>query len=69
LNGNLLNNVTALYNRINGRKQLMDLPEQRIFGSLLLLAGVSFLAVGLYTDQLTTVTEIIGNILKTAIAG
>ncbi|MHC3129070.1 MAG: hypothetical protein IBV52_03235 [Candidatus Bathyarchaeota archaeon] len=47
----------------------MDLPEQRIFGSLLLLAGVSFLAVGLYTDQLTTVTEIIGNILKTAIAG
>ena len=69
MNGNLLNNVTALYNRINGRKQLMDLPEQRIFGSLLLLAGVSFLAVGLYTDQLTTVTEIIGNILKTAIAG
>jgi len=61
--------VLALYNRINGRKQLMDLPEQRILGSLILLAGISFLAVGLYTDQLTTVTEIIGNILKTAIAG
>ena len=61
--------VLALYNRINGRKQLMDLPEQRILGSLILLAGVSFLSVGLYTDQLTTVTEIIGNILKTAIAG
>jgi len=61
--------VLALYNRINGRKQLMDLPEQRILGSLILLAGISFLAVGLYTDQLTTVTEIIGSILKTAIAG
>jgi len=61
--------VLALYNRINGRKQLMDLPEQRILGSLILLAGISFLSVGLYTDQLTTVTEIIGNILKTAIAG
>jgi len=61
--------VLALYNRINGRKQLMDLPEQRILGSLILLAGISFLSIGLYTDQLTTVTEIIGNILKTAIAG
>jgi hypothetical protein len=47
----------------------MDLPEQRILGSLLLLAGVSFLAVGLYTGQLTTVTEILGEVLKTAIAG
>ena len=61
--------VTVLYNRIKGRKQLMDLPEQRIIGSLLLLAGVSFLAVGLYTDQLTTVLEIIGKVLNTAIAG
>jgi hypothetical protein len=47
----------------------MDLPEQRILGSLLLLAGVSFLAVELYTDQLTTVIEILGEILKTTIAG
>jgi hypothetical protein len=60
--------VSALYNRINGRKQLMNLPEQRILGSLLLLAGVSFLAVGFYTDQLTTVIEILGKVLKTAIA-
>gem|GEM_PF-1341477 len=69
MNGNVLNNVTALYNRINGREKLMDLPEQRILGSLILLAGVSFLAVGLYTDQVTTVIEILGEILKTAIAG
>jgi hypothetical protein len=61
--------VISLYNRINGRKQLMDLPEQRILGSLILLAGISFLAVGLYTDQLTTVMEILGEVLKTAIAG
>jgi len=47
----------------------MDLPEQRILGSLLLLAGISFLAIGLYTDQLTTVIEILGEVLKAAIAG
>lgn len=47
----------------------MELPEQRIIGSLLLLAGLSFLTVGLYTDQLTTVIEIIGQVLTTAIAG
>jgi len=46
----------------------MDLPEQRILGSLILLAAVSFLAVGLYRP-VTTILEIIGNILKTAIAG
>jgi hypothetical protein len=47
----------------------MDLPEQRIVGSLILLAGISCLAVGLATDQLTTVLEIIGEILNVAIAG
>jgi len=61
--------VSALYNRINGRKHLMNLPEQRILGSLLLLAGISFLAIGLYADQLTTVLEIIGKVLNAAIAG
>jgi len=47
----------------------MNLPEQRIIGSLILLAGVSFLTIGLYTNQLTTVIEIIGEILNAAIAG
>jgi hypothetical protein len=61
--------VTALYNRIKGRKQLMDLPEKRIIGSLILLAGISLLAVGLSTGQLTTVTEIISKVLNAAIAG
>jgi uncharacterized membrane protein len=47
----------------------MELPEQRIIGSLILLAGISFLAVGLYEDQLTTILEIIGQMLNAAIAG
>jgi hypothetical protein len=47
----------------------MDLSEQRIIGSLLLLAGISFLAVGLATNQLTTIVEIIGEVLNTAITG
>jgi hypothetical protein len=47
----------------------MDLPEQRILGSLVLLAAISFLAVGLYEEQLTTVLEIIGKVLNAAIAG
>jgi hypothetical protein len=47
----------------------MDLPAQRILGSLLLLAAISFLAVGLYEEQLTTVLEIIGEVINAAIAG
>jgi hypothetical protein len=47
----------------------MDLPEQRIIGSLILLSGITFLAVGLATDQLTTIIEIISEVFKTAIAG
>ncbi|UCC57920.1 MAG: hypothetical protein JSW14_06045 [Candidatus Bathyarchaeum sp.] len=47
----------------------MDLPEQRILGSLLLLSGITFLAVGVATGQLTTIIEILSKILKTAIAG
>ena len=47
----------------------MNLLEQRIIGSLILLAGISFLAVGLYTGQLTTVIEIIDEVLNAAIAG
>jgi len=47
----------------------MNLPEQRIIGSLILLAGVSFLAIGLSTNQITTVIGIIGEVLNAAIAG
>jgi hypothetical protein len=57
------------YIRVNGRKHHMELPEQRIIGALILLAGVTFLAVGLYEDQLTYVLKIIGRVLSSAIAG
>jgi len=40
----------------------MDVPERRVIGALLLLLGVSFLTVGIYTGQL----NIIVDILKTA---
>jgi hypothetical protein len=47
----------------------MELPEQRILGSLVLLAGISFLAVGLATGQLITILKILNQILKAAITG
>ena len=40
----------------------MDVPERRVIGALLLLLGVSFLAVGIYTGQL----DVILDMLKTA---
>lgn len=40
----------------------MDVPERRVVGALLLLLGVSFLAVGIYTGQL----DVIVDMLKTA---
>jgi hypothetical protein len=61
--------VTGYYSRINGRKQLMDLHEQRIIGSLLLLAGITFFAAGFATGQLTTVMDILSKVLGAAIAG
>ena len=47
----------------------MDLPEKRVIGSLLLLSGLTFLSVGLYTGQLTFVLELLKKIFETAIAG
>ena len=61
--------VTGYYSRINGRKQLMDQHEQKIIGSLLLLAGITFLAAGLATGQLTAVIDILSEVLGAAIAG
>lgn len=47
----------------------MELYEQRIFGSLILLAGITFLAAGVATGQLTTVIDIINQVLRAALAG
>lgn len=43
----------------------MDIPERRVIGSLLLLVGVSFLAVGVYTGQLNAVVEMLRTAFKT----
>jgi len=47
----------------------MDLLEKRVIGSLLLLSGLTFLAIGLYTGQLTSVLELLKKIFETATAG
>jgi hypothetical protein len=47
----------------------MDLLEKRVIGSLLLLSGLTFLAIGLYTGQSTLVLELLKQIFETAIAG
>jgi hypothetical protein len=37
----------------------MEIPERRVIGALLLLLGVSFLAVGIYTGQLNIILEML----------
>ncbi|MDH7477846.1 MAG: hypothetical protein QHH17_05645 [Candidatus Bathyarchaeota archaeon] len=37
----------------------MEIPQRRIIGALLLLLGVSFLAVGIYTGQLNNILEML----------
>lgn len=46
----------------------MDIPERRIIGALLLLLGVSFLAVGIYTGQLNTLIEMLKNAFSTVVS-
>jgi hypothetical protein len=47
----------------------LDLPEKRVIGSLLMLSGLTFLAIGLYTGQLTTLLDLLKKIFEAAIAG
>jgi hypothetical protein len=42
----------------------MDNSERRIIGALLLLLGVSFLAVGIHTGQLNKIVEMLKTIFK-----
>lgn len=44
---------------------LMDVPQRRVIGALLLLLGVSFLAVGIYTGQLNTIVELLKKVFST----
>jgi len=43
----------------------MDVPERRVMGALLLLLGVSFLAVGVYTGQLDEIVEMLKTAFRT----
>jgi len=45
----------------------MDVPERRVIGALLLLLGVSFLAVAVYTGQLNSIVEMLKTIFRTVI--
>ena len=47
----------------------LDPPEKRVIGSLILLSGLTFLAIGLYDEQPTFVLELLKKIFETAIAG
>jgi len=47
----------------------MDLPERRVVGSLLLLSSITFLTIGLYTEQLDFVIEIVKKIFEAAVVG
>jgi len=47
----------------------MDVSLRRVIGSLVLLLGISFLTVGLYTGQVDRVMEIVKRILEASVAG
>lgn len=47
----------------------MGIPEKRVIGSLLLLIGLTFLAVGVYSGQLAFVANFVKNIFQPAVAG
>ncbi len=47
----------------------MDQSEKRVIGSLLLLSGLSFISVGLYSGQLDYILEFLKRIFETAVAG
>jgi hypothetical protein len=47
----------------------MDVSEQRVIGSLILLLGITFLTIGLYTGQLNAVLELVKTIFEASVAG
>mgnify|MGYP000049650236 CR=1 FL=1 len=47
----------------------MDLPMKRVIGSLILLLGVTMLAIGLHSGQLDTIMQIIKRVLEASVAG
>jgi len=53
----------------SAEKLAMDPSERRVISSLLLLSSLTFLTVGLYTEQLGFVLEIVKKIFEAAVAG
>jgi len=47
----------------------MEVPQRRVIGSLILLLGVSFLVIGLQSEQFNTVLTIVKRIFEASIAG
>lgn len=47
----------------------MDPSERRVIGSLLLLSSLTFLTIGLYSEQLEFVLQIVKKIFEAAVAG
>jgi len=47
----------------------MEVSQRRVIGSLILLLGVSFLVVGLQSDQINTVLTFLKQIFEASIAG
>jgi len=45
----------------------MGIPERRMIGALLLLLGISCLAVGIYTGQINTLIEMLKTALRTVV--
>ena len=54
---------------IDQEKTALNLLEKRVISSLLLLSGLTFLVIGLYDEQFTSVLERSKEIFETAIAG
>jgi len=47
----------------------LEVSQQRVIGSLILLLGVTFLVIGLQSEQIGTVLKIVEQILEASIAG
>jgi len=47
----------------------VETSEKRIIGSLLLLVGVTFLSIALYTNQLAKIAELISGVFEPAVTG
>jgi len=47
----------------------MDVSQRRVIASLVLLLGVTFLVIGLQSEQISTVLTIVKEIFKASVSG